>query len=351
MGPLGLLASLAYIPGYTGAYIPTQWVVFSCLLPLALWCKGRMSLGHWLGAAFLAYAFASAFWAADPFDAVWGLWLLSIAALAFWLGSTCLDLRNLWIGLALGLTVSSVIATLQFFGIRPVLGGTGLRSSGLLFNPLVLGSASALVIVGLLSERLYWFIPGVVPAFALAQSRGAIFALLCGAWMVYFPRPLPLLLGVLAVAFFVTSFPSAADLIRFQLWWGAGETLTLFGYGPGSFLGFFYASGDNLIHPEYAHNDLLQLVFEYGIGSVALVALLCLGLSQTDSPEWPVLVTFTILGLVSFPFYTPLTALAGACAAGRCVDDWALARSYRRHVGLEGLPRNAERSLPLQSGT
>lgn len=351
MLPLGLLASLAYIPGYTGAIIPTQWVVLSCVLPLALWCRGRMTLGHWLGAVFLVYAFASATWAADPFDVIWGLWTLSIIALAFWLGSTCIDLRNLWIGLAIGLTVSSVFAVLQFYGIRPVLGGTGLRSSGLLFNPLVLGSASALVIVGLLSEQLYWWIPGVAPGFLLAQSRGAIFALLCGVWMVYRPKPIPLIFGVLTVAFLVTSFPSSADLIRFQLWWATIENLTLFGHGPGSFLGFFYQPGKALIHPEYAHNDILQLLFEYGLGAFALIAVFGLGFTQTDSTEWPVLVTFVILGLVSFPLYTPLTALVGACVAGRCVGDWDLAWSSRRDRRLVSVPRVAERSLPIQSGT
>lgn len=338
---LGLLTSLAYIPGYTGAIIPTQWAVLSCVLPLALWREGSMTPLHWLGVAFLAYAFASTFWAADHLDAVWGLWTLSILALAFWLGSTCLNLRRLYIGLAIGLSVSSAVAILQFFGIRPVLGGTGLRSSGLFYNPIVLGSAGALVIVGLLSEKLYWWIPSVAPGFLLAQSRAAIFALFCGVWMVYRPRPLLLILGVLASAVLATAFPTETDLIRYQLWWATFENLTLFGHGPGSFLSFLFISGKSLIHPEYAHNDALQLLFEYGIGSLALFAMLALALAQTQSPEWPVLVTFVILGLASFPLYTPLCALVGAVCAGRLVAVWAVA--WRGRVPL--------RSLRLQRGT
>ncbi len=344
---LGLLAAVCYVPGYTGAFIPTQWAVLSCVLPLALWRRGKLSPLHWLGVGFLAYAFASSLWAVDRYDTVWGLWCLSIAALAFWLGSTSFNLRGLWKGLALGLTVSSVIAILQFYGIRLVLGGTGIRSSGLLFSPAVLGSVCALVIVALLVERLWWFIPGVVPAFALAQSRGAIFALLCGVWMVYRSKPIPLILGILAVAFLVTSFPAPGDVVRFQIWWDVTQNLILFGHGPGSFLGYFF--GPTLTHPEYAHNDALQLVFEYGIGALALFAIFAMALTQTNSPEWPVLITFTILSLVSFPLYTPLTALVGACVAGRCVGDWDLVRSARRRERLAGVSREAKRSLLVES--
>lgn len=344
---LGLLAAVCYVPGYTGAFIPTQWAVLSCVLPLALWRRGKLSPLHWLGVGFLAYAFASSLWAVDRYDSVWGLWCLSIAALAFWLGSISFNLRGLWMGLAVGLSVSSVVALLQFYGIRPVLGGTGIRSSGLLFSPAVLGSVCALVIVALLVERLYWWIPGVVPAFLLAQSRGAIFALLCGAWMVYRPKPIPLILGTLAVGFLVTSFPAPGDVVRFQIWWDVLTNLTLFGHGPGSILGFFF--GPTLAHPEYAHNDSLQLAFEYGVGAILPLSILVVALTQTNSPEWPILITFTILGLVSFPLYTPLTALVGACVAGRCIGDWNLARATRRRERLADVSRLAERPVPLSS--
>ena len=324
---LGLIVSLAYVPGYTGAFIPTQWVVLSCLLPLALWREGRMTPLHWLGATFLAYAFASYFWSVDQYDAVWGLWLLSIVALAFWLGSTQANLRQLYIGLAIGLTVSSIVAVLQFYGIRPVLGGTGIRSSGLLFSPVALGSSCALVLVGLASERLWWLIPGLVPGLALSQSRGAIAVTVLGLVAVFFRRPHILLLIALAFALVATSIPFESDFIRVQIWRVAFNDLTLFGHGPGSFLNVLFLTNKSLVHPEYVHNDLLQLGYEYGGASLLVFAIGAVALSRTDALDWPVLVAFCALGLFSFPLYTPIPAFLGACVAGRLAREWDSCRS------------------------
>lgn len=167
---LGLLISLAFIPGYTGVTGETTWAALSCVLPLTLWRKGEFTLLHWLGASFLAYACLSLAWANDPYDGVYGLWLVAIWALCFWLGSTTASLRRLYIGLALGLSISSAVSVGQWLGYHPVLQSSG-DYPGLLYNKMIHGEAIALVIVALVTERLWWYVPTLLPGLYLANSR------------------------------------------------------------------------------------------------------------------------------------------------------------------------------------
>ena len=56
---LGLLLPICFIPGYTGASIPSQWVLLSLVLPAALWRRGyRLTPLHLLGLGFIAWAVA-----------------------------------------------------------------------------------------------------------------------------------------------------------------------------------------------------------------------------------------------------------------------------------------------------
>ena len=343
---LGLIAAVCFVPGYTGAYIPTQWVLGSCLLPLALWRRGPWTHLHWVGVGFLSYAALSMAWAADYYDGIWGLWLLSMIALSFWLGTTLPSMDSLLKGLALGLAVSSAVAVAQLWGWAH----WSWKPSGLLFNSVILGETCALVIVGLVSRGLWLWIPGILPAFVLSQSRGAILLLAMGLVFIYMRRPLVLLCIALGLTWTITYFPADSDILRLIIWNTTIHHLSLFGWGSGSFLGLFIG----VEHPEYAHNDFLQLWFEYGVGSLALAYILAVCLLRTNQHEWPILATFCVAALFSYPFYTPLLALLGACAAGRCARDWDLSRRIRERCRLDNLPlarARPSRTLPLQSRT
>lgn len=343
---LGLIAAICFVPGRTGAYIPTQWVLGSCLLPLALWRRGPWTHLHWVGVGFLAYATLSMMWARDYYDGIWGLWLMTMIALGFWLGTTLSTLDGLLKGLAVGLIVSSIVAVAEVLGYYPYLG----LPSGLLFNSAVAGMTVAIVIVGLVSRGLWGFIPGILPLLALSQSRGAILLLAMGLVFIYLRRPLILLLITLALTWIITYFPANSDLIRVGIWNVTVHHLTVFGWGAGSFLGLFIGAE----HPGYAHNDYLQLWFEYGIGSLAFGYVLVFCLAQIDNRFWPILACFALAGSFFCPLYTPLLALLGACAAGQCARDWALAwdrrercRQYYMALARSGSPG----MVPVQSGT
>ncbi len=110
---LGLLLPICFVPGYTGASIPTQWALLSLTLPFSLTSLGWINLWHRLGITFLAYAILSALWSINLYSWVYGIWLAAIWACAFWYGSTKQYLNHLWIGMGFGLIISTGFAIAQ----------------------------------------------------------------------------------------------------------------------------------------------------------------------------------------------------------------------------------------------
>jgi len=118
--------------------------------------------------------------------------------------------------------------------------------------------------------------------------------------------------------------------MRLQIWKVTWLNLSLLGHGAGSFEGLiFMSSPTNLLHPEYAHNDFLQLAFEFGLGAAIPVGILLLALRQVSSPEWPILATALFMATFSFPLYMPVTAFIAALCTGRLVSDLGVSW-YRR---------------------
>src|SRR5260221_7739561 len=106
---LGLIVSVCYIPGVTGAMVPTQWAVLSAVLPLGLWYSGAKGPEILFGTLALVFAALSILWAPNTYDAGYGLWLACIWAGCFWLGAIQTNFAGLYVGLACGLGVSSAL--------------------------------------------------------------------------------------------------------------------------------------------------------------------------------------------------------------------------------------------------
>lgn len=342
---LGLIMPICFIPGYTGASIPTQWAVLSILLPLGLWREGAFGPGHLAGLAALAWSAISFLWAPSTYDAANGLWLLMICAGCLWLGSTILDFRQLLRGLAIGLTISSAVAVGQHFGFNWVEVGPG-NPPGLLYNSTVLGASAALVLIALVSRGMWLYIPGLLPAIYLTNSRGAYAILLGTALARIIPWPIVFSAGVLGFAY-LTINPSPSDIQRLLLWGSAFREFNIFGHGIGSYNTYllfvpsdFYINSRGIVHPEFAHNDYIQLWFELGIGAIAIYTLYAIALSQTTSQQWPTFFAFFLLGWFYFPLYCPLTAFIGCVFAGRIIGDWHINRTYRPPSRSTILPRH-----------
>ena len=176
---LGLIAAICFVPGITGASIPTQWPFLSISLLPSLWLSGPFTWAHKLGLFFLAYAALTTLWAHNYNTSVIGVWYLSVWALAFWLGTTQSTLRPLWHGLAWGVALSSLVAIFQWFGFHPVEVYPD-QIAGLYFNSTMLGAATALMLVACLCHRLWLPMPPLAIGLILSHSRGAIAILIIG---------------------------------------------------------------------------------------------------------------------------------------------------------------------------
>lgn len=335
---LGLIVSLCYVPGVTGAYITTQWPVLSVLLPFMLWRRGPFTWMHGLGLAFLVYATGHLVSVPIFEDAIWGLWLLCIMGLSFWLGSTSGDLRSLYRGLAIGAAVSSLVGVLQYFGY-PTVPRVSENPAGLYVNSVVQGMVLALLVVALVSERMWLWVPLLLPGLVLSGSRGAWLALAIGLLSVHVRRAWVFgLLGAAGLALLVRVQPTSSDELRLLIWNDALHFLTPWGWGPGSFFSWVVPYRDTHVMPEYAHNDAIQLVFEYGFAAVVPIGIFGFVLTQTKAREWPVFVTFTTLSCYSMPLWVPIASFLACVVAGRIVSNWALDGLDRVDSRFHGVP-------------
>jgi hypothetical protein len=341
----GAIVSLCYVPGFTGALIATQWPVLSILLPLALWRSGPVTVLHWAGLLFVVYATVHLWFTPIVTDGVAGLWFVYIMALSFWLGSTLDDLRGLYAGLAVGASVSSAIAVFQYFGIS-VVPYVSLNPAGLYVNSVVQGTVLALIVVALVSERMWLWVPLLLPGIVLSGSRGAWVVLAIGLAAV--PWIFGSALAVLG-AFFTwhpvhavgaeTKLLGASDTMRLFIWDAAAHNLTWFGWGPGSFFSWLLWYDGNSLYPEYAHNDALQLIFEYGVFAALPIGIFVFAVTRTKEREWPVVVAFAAAGLYSMPLWMPVASFLGLAVTGRVVRGWAVARRELRSRRFDFVPR------------
>ncbi len=319
--------SLCYVPGITGAALSTQYAVLSMVLPFTLWRQGNVTAFHWLGIALIAFASTSLLWNTDPLGGIHGLWMLCIAGLTFWLGSTLTTLRYVYAGLAVGGAVSSIIAGFQ---LLPTAAGI---PAGLYYNSAAQGEILALLIVALFSERMYFYAVPLMPGVALAQSRGAWLALLIGVLGLYVRKTW--LLAVAAAAVCIAMWiGGVSDAERWRIWLAAWGDLSWFGNGVGSFASQMYWDRGRVLYPEFVHNDALQLAYEYGIAAAVPAAIFAFVLLQTQAREWPVVLAFVVMGLFSFPLYMPVTAFIGILAAGRIVRDRYRVRRFSNYCGF-----------------
>lgn len=334
---LGLFLPIVFVPGWTGASISTQWPLLSAILPLMMLRRRcRLGTAHLLGILFVSYAALSLMWTVDFNDSIMGLWIAAMWALAFWLGSTEESLEGLWKGLAIGMTISSAVAVSQYLGYRPVLTfGNGNTPSGLLFNTIVSGSAASLVVIGLISHRLWFYIPGVLVSMILANSRGAWLMLALAMIARYLHWKVAV--GILAAAALIFTYQAGYredDGLRLTIWRVAYDNLSWLGLGPGTFVNVLVSFAGKIHRPEFTHNDYLQLWFEFGLGAIPLYCIVAWSLTRTSSQDWPVLVAFAVLGLFWFPLYSPIPAFIGCVVAGHLVRD----RHVLRGDGVRGRP-------------
>lgn len=311
----GLLLPISFIPGITGASIPTQWALLSISLPLLL---RRQVLPSPIWLTFIIFAIIGTTWAPEAADTVFGLWLVVLWGLSFQLGchmSPNHDPEPLFRGLAIGLSCSGPLAVAQYLGYHPI-EAFGDNVAGLLYNRTVLGAFSALVILGLIQYRLWYYIPTLLPGFILSGSRGGWLILVSGLlsrihWTLA-------LVPALAIAPFLGA--SSSDAERLQIWGITLHGLSFLGYGANAFESVYVFFPDRgPTHLEFVHNDYLQLLFEFGIAALIPFSVLLTALAWRSSA---LLWACTILATFYFPLYHPLTAFLFCFVLGNALRDF-----------------------------
>ena len=325
---LGFGVIVAYIPGVIGAAISTGWLFLFLTIPfLFLYCKPSFGFGF----AFICYAIISLFWTENLNIAWFYLLQLTILACVFCLGQNIKEdqLKAIFKGLALGLGVSSIVAFFQYYGNHTVF---SLNNSiaGLFINPNIYSEVSAVILVALVVLKLWWWIPVTLPGLLIVHSRTAILALgvglLIGVWNYSKSLAIGLVLvvGVIGTYFYWGHFSVSSIQERFNLWADTIQGFKFFGNGIGSYEIMFpyYATHINteLARPRYAHNDLLNLIFEFGIGSVLFLMVL-FNVFKTRKRELAILFTVCIVSLFTYPMHIPTPAFIAFLVAGYVISN------------------------------
>lgn len=328
---IGFLLMVAYCPALSGATTTLRWDV-AALIAVALFFApaGRLTRAHIAGLALLAWLTLSISWSSAPYYGVNTAAQCLACAVAFAFGAVLADIRPVIAGAAVGIAVSSVVAIGQWFGWHAIeqYGYPG----GLFFNGNRLAEVAALVLVAAFAMRMWWAIPGLLPAIWLPQARGAWLALLASG-LVYlwrngksFDRFMMVAIGLQVILFGAmvapligVPFKTAAILQRTELWsWTVGH-LTLLGHGLGSF------ALDGPVFPgptrtQFPHNELLWLAFEGGLPAVGLFGAFAAVVWRSCADEARlVLVALGVVACFGMPFHDPATVLFAALVAGFAV--------------------------------
>lgn len=326
----GLALTTACWPGISGMATTPRWVVVMIGLPLLLFFGERI---RWRalylpGLALVAWLAVTGGLAAHPPAAVEPLIFLVMGAGAFALGTTLGDTKPLVLGAAVGLTISSLVAVAQWLGVSPI--EAKYFPAGLFYSSDRLAACVVLVFADAVALRMWWALPGLAPAFLLAQSRASVVALIVMLTISQgqHSRMLGWVLAVIGLA--AISVPIAGGWRtngvneRLDLWQDTWNALTFWGHGLGSFTDTFpqYAQRFDIAHarPEHPHNEFLLMAYEGGVLGIALAVAFCIGVWRASAREWrPTLAALGVLAFLGMPFHDPATLALGALLAGHAV--------------------------------
>lgn len=341
---------IAYIPGIVGASISTGWLLLLIICPiLLLYCEFQIGWGF----AFICYATISLAWTEVLNIAWFHLLQLIVLALVFVIGQNIKDLTAIFKGLALGLGVSAVVCLFQWHGYNSVYSLSN-APAGLFINPNIFSEVSAVILVSLVVIKLYWWIPVTLPGLLIVHSRAAYVGLgvglLFAVWKYnrYYAIALVVLIGLIASVLYKGGFDLSSVKERFNLWADTIQGFKFFGNGVGSYEALFpyYAThiDTEIARPRYAHNDLLQIIFEFGIGSLLFLMAL-FNVFKTRKPEIIIVLTIGAISLFTYPLHLPVPAFIAFLVAGFVTGNHATDGVVWNTRGLGLFKRDTARKL------
>ena len=306
-------ASVAFWPHIYSSAVAARWSLLAIGLPLAGWLDPRklsIPAGAFLATA-IAYAVLSIMWTPDRLTGLNETFHLLIFVAAVILGATLPSIYPVMRALAWGAGVSAVFCLLQMMGFSPV--DQFAAPAGLLFNRLVAAEFAAVIFAWTVIDRRFSLMSGPLFMLAVCGSRVAIIAAVVGIISV---RPrwflLTTLAGTLTIAagWFLFVGKTLSALTRFDIWMATISNFSFWGNGIGSF---------QAAYPrwEYAHSDLLQAVYEFGIGALLLVAFFTVVSIRTRPPALrAAFVCLMVECAVAFPLHLPLSTFMAGLLSG-----------------------------------
>lgn len=277
----------------------------------------RPTMVHWLILAFLIYCALTLYWSPDPVHGQIKLAQYALIAVAFYYGLSCENIDHIYIGAAIGTAISIPIVAMQLLGWE-VLPWFSTYPGGMFGNSATFGQVCALLLVPMLILCRALLSLVLFSGILLSGSRGAWLILLVVtlASRSYLIAVLPL------VGLGIASWLYRPEDYRMHMWAEIIRTFVPQGHGLGSFS--FNDYGNFFLH---AHNDLLELASEVGLGVVPLLAAGWLVLrAKGDEVARYTLIAFCTLAMFAFPTYVPVSALILGVTAGqltrREAHDW-----------------------------
>jgi hypothetical protein len=316
---VGFVAAMAFWPGLLSAAIAPRWVALAVLPPLlcrvdlrALQPTFFIALAGWLG-----YAAISIGWAPDRLTATHELIHLALLTIIAVAAAGIDDISGVLRWVSLGVAFSGALSVAQFYGWSPVEQIS--VPAGTFLNRAVLGEIAAPLFVWCLLSREFTLSAFLLCPLVLCQSRVAIVAAIAGMviarprWAIAIALSA---IGYLGLAWMIGVLPYdaskfASASLRMEIWQQATTGLSVFGNGLGSFSANFPRS-------EYAHSDILQALYELGIGVLApLVCGVLAFKAPASRPERAALVAVAIEVAVAFPLHLPASGFLAFLLAGR----------------------------------
>ena len=239
---------------------------------------------HWTDAhagllLFAGYAALSFLWTPSSIHGLAATCVAILALLSFQVGVETKDLRPMFVGASLGL----VFSLINIFHFHLGFVSDPTPPSGLFENKNRLGEVAALVTIGAIVYRLWWFVPVPLAIVFLSNNRGALiglaaaFAVALWGHTRYAVAAVLLFVFTVALALLLVTSHGGVDgftteLQRAAIWSDTVLGFDWFGHGIGSYRPLVTSVGPFVTwHPLHAHNDWLQLLFVYGLGSVFLI--------------------------------------------------------------------------------
>jgi hypothetical protein len=332
----------------SGASVP-RWA-FASIAAAVLLFDLELSIYVW---ALCAYVGLMAWVAPVGYEAAYLYWHFLIFVVFFCYAKKHDIIDAVTNGVWAGIVLNSIVVVAQYLGWNgiPQVSGT---YGGLFFNHNNGSEAAAMVFIMLAFKGRWLMILPLLPTLALgsrmpiegigialflilwSQSRFLSFMAVLGAQLIVFGQSHEAYSAYYSGDIAQWNSPhdplSETMLTRIAVWLDSVGGLTIWGHGLGSFIIEFpkyqtYSDSSNIRY-ENPHNDILQILFEFGVVGVGLIGafLYRMGRVKPDA-AWYGLLVFMVEGLLDFPLYAPVTGILAAVCTGHLLSDRVVVRS------------------------